>query len=138
MPRVRYIGKTPKTDSIRGVGLPWEPGQERDVTATVAEHLLPYTDTWVVVGTEPDEDFSGGGLKSAKLDSGTPEPVDFLKDEPLTEEPIPVVDFHSMDRKDMQDYSMKHFGEKLDPKMSTENMRLRMYQRQGERNMSDQ
>lgn len=127
MPRVRYIGATPKTDSIKGVGLPWEPGQERDVTATVAEHLLPYTDTWVVAGA--GENFGDQSSKDG-------EPVGFLEEEPLTEEPIPVVDFHSMDRKAMQDYSMTHFGEKLDTKMSTENMRLRMYERQGERNLN--
>ena len=58
MPQVKYIGSSAKTDSIYGIGLRWEPGQVRNVTAEVAERLLAYTDTWAREETEkaPDAD----------------------------------------------------------------------------------
>ena len=123
MPRVRYIGTTDKTDSIRGVGLHWRPGMERNVTPEVAERLLVHPDTWAKMeeGAQPDDS----------------DPIGLVKDDKPVEEPIPVVDFHAMDRKAMTEYALKHWNEKLDSKLSTENMRHRMYDIQGKRNMEE-
>lgn len=111
--RVKYIGQNVKTDSITGVGLIWQPGQVRDVTSAVAEHLLAYTDTWTK--TEDGE--------------ATDEPVDFRETNKIPDEPLPVVNFHEMDKKALEKYSMEQWNEKFDKRMSVDVIRERVIKR---------
>lgn len=107
MPQVKYIGTTVKTDSIEGIGLHWDPGQTRSVTAEVAERLLAYPDTWTSVR---DKASTGGtvGLTPAAKE---------------VEEPLPVVDFHAMNKAAMIEYAERNYGEQLDKRLSEENIR---------------
>ena len=111
--KVKYIGNCVKTDSITGVGLIWEPGQEREVTSTVAEHLLSYTDTWVKA-------------KDATHNEAPDEPVDVREKEKLPEEPLPVVDFHGMNKAALTTYAMEKWNEKFDKRMSETAIRERV------------
>lgn len=111
--RVKYIGKCDKTDSIVGVGLAWVPGQERDVTGTVAAHLLAYTDTWVKAEGEEGE-----------VDSAGREPIGlFNKKDDEAELPIPVVDFHSMTKAQLAEYLKTNYKEKVDKRQSLADLR---------------
>lgn len=110
MPQVKYIAAGIKTDSIRGVGLRWEPGQVRTVTAEVAELLLFYTDTWEKVQGE---------------DAGT-QPIGLMKDENPTEEPLPVVDFHALTKDQMVEYAARNYNEKLDKRQSVDTLRIKL------------
>ena len=108
MPQVKYIGSGLKIDSISGVGLRWEPGQARNVTAQVAERLLAYTDTWVRQQTEEAPDA---------------EPVGLAEAEKLIEEPLPVIDFHAMDKKALVEFAEEKYNERLDKRLSEETIR---------------
>lgn len=111
--QVKYIGDHVKTDSIDGVGLRWEPGQTREVTSTVAAHLLAYTDTWVkgddAAETQYEEDPIGLTEKSKRV-----------------EEPMPVVDFHSMDKEALQRFAEDNIPEKMDKRWSESVLRERV------------
>jgi hypothetical protein len=109
MPKVKYIAKTHKTDSITGVGLHWHPGQVRDVTSTVAAHLLPFTDTWEHVEGESE---------------GT-EPIDLQEKEKPVEEPLPVMDFHSMTKEQIVKYVLDNFNQKLDKRQTSAQLKER-------------
>lgn len=111
MPQVKYIGMTAKTDSIDGIGLHWEPAQTRSVTAKVAERLLVHPDTWVSAEDQ--------AVASA-------EPVDLAPPVKEAEEPLPAVDFHAMDREAMIGYAERHYGERLDRRLSDENIRHKL------------
>jgi hypothetical protein len=108
MPQVKYIGSNFKTDSISGIGLHWEPGQVRNVTAEVAERLLAYTDTWVREQTE----------KAADV-----EPVGLAEAEKPVEEPLPVIDFHGMDKNALVEFAEDKYNERLDRRLSEETIR---------------
>ena len=111
MPQVKYIGTTPKTDSIDGIGLPWEPGQARSVSAEVAERLSAYPDTWTTVASPAP---------------ASSEPIHLAPPVKEVEEPLPVIDFHAMDKDAMIDYAERHYGERLDRRLSKENIRHRL------------
>lgn len=104
MQQVKYIGTCVKTDSINGVGLKWEPGQIRKVTAEVAERLLAFSDTWI-----PEE-----AAESRNAD----DPIGLAQEEKPVEEPLPVVDFHAMDKKAMVEYAERNYNERLDRRLS--------------------
>jgi hypothetical protein len=108
--RIKYIGTCNKQDSVRGVGLHWEPGDERNVTEEVGHRLLHYRDTWI------------------KADSQTSEgaQIGLTEDEKPTEEPLPVVDFHSMTKDEMVDYAEKNYGEKLDKRQTADTLREKL------------
>jgi hypothetical protein len=108
MPQVKYIGSSAKTDSIYGIGLRWEPRQVRNVTAEVAERLLAYTDTWVREETEkaPDAD-----------------PVGLAVVEKPVEEPLPVIDFHAMDKKALVEFAEHKYNERLDKRLTEDTIR---------------
>jgi hypothetical protein len=108
MPQVKYIGSSVKTDSISGIGLRWEPGQVRNVTAEVAERLLAFTDTWVreQAGKAPDI-----------------EPVGLAEAEKPVEEPLPVIDFHAMDKTALVEFAEDKYNERLDKRLSEETIR---------------
>lgn len=105
--KVRYIAQGVKTDSIRGVGLRWEPGQVRTVSPEMAERLLFFTDTWVKDESKGDDT----------------QPIGLTADEKAAEEPMPVVDFHAMDKQAMLDYASREFNIKMDKRISEENIR---------------
>jgi hypothetical protein len=108
MPQVKYIGSSVKTDSISGIGLRWEPGQVRNVTSEVAERLLAFTDTWVreQAGKAPDV-----------------EPVGLAEAEKPVEEPLPVIDFHAMDKTALVEFAEDKYNERLDKRLSEETIR---------------
>ena len=101
--QVQYIGKCNKHDSIRGVGLHWEPGQVRSVTAEVAERLMHYTDTWIKVDAEERKD---------------EQPIGLGKEEKPVEEPLPVIDFHAMDKAALVQFAEREYNERLDKRLS--------------------
>lgn len=107
MPYLKYIAATVKTDSIHGVGLNWRPGQVRNVTAEVAERLLVFTDTWQIV----DEA------------NGTDERIGLAEQPQVVEEPLPVIDFHAMDKNALVDYAERHYNERLGKRQSEEAVR---------------
>jgi hypothetical protein len=99
MPKVKYIATGIKIDSINGVGLRWEPDQVRNVSAEVAERLLVYSDTWMPVYDETLDNVVPIGLAQAE------KPV---------EEPLPVIDFHSMSKKALLEFAERKYNERLD------------------------
>ena len=112
MQQVKYVGTCVKTDSINGVGLKWEPGQMRKVTAEVAERLLAFSDTWI-----PEE---------TPENRNADEPIGLAQEEKPVEEPLPVVDFHAMDKKAMVEYAARNYNERLDKRQSEEAIRHRL------------
>lgn len=124
--KVKYIGNNVKTDSITGVGLIWEPGQERDVTSTVAEHLLAYPDTWVKAEGEIHK-HENEALGPVHAEAGRKEePVGFLEKDKRPEEPLPVMDFHSMDKAALNKFALEKWNEKFDKRMSVDVIRERV------------
>lgn len=109
--QVKYIGKCNKTDSIIGVGLSWEPNQIRNVTPELAERLLRYSDTWekvVSVVSVMKQDEEEIGLS--------------VSDKP-TEEPLPVIDFHAMDKASLVQFAEREYNVRLDKRLSDESLR---------------
>jgi hypothetical protein len=119
MPRVKYIGKTVKIDSIGGIGLRWEPGQVRNVTAEVAERLLTFSDTWSEAdkADKPTDNGNSNGPDTA---------IGLLPQETPVEEPLPVVDFHSMDKDALVEYAQRNYSQKLDKRQSKEALRQKV------------
>lgn len=112
MQQVKYVGTCVKTDSINGVGLKWQPGQIRNVTAEVAERLLAFSDTWVT--------------EQAAESHNADEPIGLAQEEKPVEEPLPVVDFHAMDKKAMVEYAERNYNERLDKRQSEEVIRHKL------------
>jgi len=108
MPQVKYIAAGIKIDSINGVGLRWEPSQVRNVSSEVAERLLVYSDTWVQV---QDDEF------------GNVEPLRLAETEKPVEEPLPVIDFHSMGKKALLEFAERKYNERLDGRQNEETVR---------------
>lgn len=111
MPQVKYIASNLKTDSVSGVGLRWEPGQVRNVTAEVAQRLLVYTDTWAEAGDAEAENAEVVSLAPA---------------EKRVEEPLPVIDFRAMDKKAMVEFAERTYNERIDKRLSEESVRDRV------------
>jgi hypothetical protein len=103
--QIQYIGKCSKQDSIRGVGLHWEPGQVRNVSLGVAERLLAFKDTWVLVG------------------ESTGEEIGLITEEKPAEEPLPVIDFHAMDKASLVKFAEREYNERIDKRLSEESIR---------------
>jgi hypothetical protein len=103
--QIQYIGKCKKQDSVRGVGLHWEPGQVRNVSLGVAERLLPFKDTWIPLGESSGEE------------------IDLIPEEKAKEEPLPVIDFHAMDKAALVQFVEREYNERLDKRLSTESLR---------------
>lgn len=108
MPQVKYIADCIKVDSIPGIGLPWQPGQVRDVNAEVAERLLAYSDTWTRVEDEKPSNA---------------EPLGLTQPEKPAEEPLPVIDFHSMSKKALLEFAERKYNERLDKRQNEETVR---------------
>lgn len=116
MQQVKYVGTCVKTDSINGVRLKWQPGQIRNVTAEVAERLLAFSDTWV----------AEQAVEGEKANEPADEPIGLAQEEKPVEEPLPVVNFHAMDRKTMVEYAERNYNERLDKRQSEEVIRHRL------------
>lgn len=99
----------------------WEPGQIRNVTPELAERLLRFTDTWEkvesVVGVlkQPEEEI---GLSQAE------KPV---------EEPLPVIDFHAMDKASLVQFAEREYNVRLDKRLSDESLRHKVIALFGQR-----
>lgn len=121
--KIKYIGDHIKQDSIPGAGLVWEPGQVRDVTSTLAAHLLQYPDTWVADESEAkDEQPDPQWL--LKTEAGVKEePIDFLEEDKRPDEPVPVVNFHDMNKEQMMRFADDHMTEKMDKRWKEDKMR---------------
>lgn len=122
MPQVKYIAQGVKVDSIRGVGLRWEPEQVRSVTAEVAERLTVYSDTWIAVEEE-------------SLDA---EPVALTEEAKPAEEPLPVIDFHAMDKKALLEFAETKYGEKFDKRKNEADLRHRLIALVAQREMDNE
>lgn len=116
--QIQYIGKCNKHDSIRGVGLHWEPGQVRHVTAEVAERLLHYKDTWAKVDVE---------------EPTNEQPIGLEKEEKPAEEPLPVIDFHGMNKDALVQFAEREYNEKLDKRQSESTLRHKVIAMVGKR-----
>jgi hypothetical protein len=127
--QVKYIGNHVKTDSIPGVGLRWEPGQQREVTSTVAAHLLAYPDTWIKGEEESDKTIKESQKERSVEAGDKPEPIDFLEEDKRPEEPMPVVNFHDMDGKKLREYAERHWNEKFPKHWGEDVVRERVIKR---------
>jgi hypothetical protein len=114
MPHVKYIGTCVKKDSVNGIGLKWEPGQVRSVAPPVAERLLAYPDTWI----QEEEQVAEGREAD--------DPIGLAQEEKPAEEPLPVVDFHAMDKKTMVEYAERNYNERLNKRQSEGAIRHRL------------
>jgi hypothetical protein len=135
--KVKYIGNHVKTDSITGVGLSWEPGQVRDVTSTVAEHLLAYKDTWVKAEDEIHH-HENEALGPVHAEAGRKEdPVDFLEKDDKPEEPLAVVNFHAMDKPALEKYAKEQWNETFHKNISESVLRERVTKLHTKHQMED-
>lgn len=129
MPRVKYIAKGARLDSVRGVGLMWEPGQVRNVTDDVAERLLPFADMWERVESKKEP-----VQKELANDEGEKEPaqdeqegeIGLSQEEKPAEEPLPVIDFHAMDKAAMINFAETHYNERFDKRQNEEAIRHKL------------
>ncbi|HEY6044925.1 MAG TPA: hypothetical protein VIU43_08485 [Nitrosospira sp.] len=106
--QIKYIGKCVKTDSVLGVGLNWTPGQVRNVTPEVAERLLRFSDTWQVIQGE---------------DTGKEPPIGLMVADKPVEEPLPVIDFHAMDKASLVQFAEREYNVRLDKRLSDSSLR---------------
>jgi hypothetical protein len=124
--QVKYIGDHVKQDSIEGCNLVWEPGQVRDVTSTLAAHLLQFTDTWESADgdAKPEQPDPQWLLKT---EAGVKEePIDFLEKDRRPDEPTPVVNFHDMDLKQLRKFAQDHMTTQPDKRWNLEKTREQM------------
>lgn len=121
MPQVKYIANGIKEDSIRGIGLRWEPGQVRNVTPEVAQRLTVYSDTWIAVEDE----------------APNTEPVGLTQDAKTEEEPLPVIDFHAMDKAALVEFAETKYNTKLDKRQSAEALRHKVIALFGQHEMDN-
>src|SRR5687768_15349982 len=121
--QVKYIGNHIKQDSITGCGLVWEPGQVRDLTSTLASHLLQFPDTWVPAdGDAKPEGPDPQWLQ--KTEAGVKEePIDFLEKDKRPDEPVPMINFHAMDKDALLKFSEEHPDLKVDKRWNVQKMR---------------
>ncbi|SOD42373.1 hypothetical protein [Nitrosovibrio sp. Nv4] len=127
MPQVKYIAQGVKVDSIRGVGLRWEPGQVRNVSAEVAERLLVYVDTWTPVdNVDSNQEPDNTEKKDVDTTSTQAEEIGLSTEEKAVEEPLPVVDFHAMDKDALIKFAETKYNERLDKRKNEETIRHRV------------
>lgn len=135
--KVKYIGPNPKVDTIPNVGLRWDLGQVRDVTSTVAEQLLVYTDTWVKDESEIHH-HKNESLGPTHVEAGRKEePVDFKETEKLPEVPLPVVNFHAMKKDALIKFATEELNEKFDKRQSEDMIRERVIKLHSQQQMDD-
>ena len=103
--QIRYKLNHPKQD--KHTQIVWQPGGVKNVTAQVAEILLRHPDVW--------EKASGDSPETEEI--GLP-----VQLEP-TEEPLPVIDFHGMDKATLIDFAEKKYNERLDKRLAETTIR---------------
>jgi hypothetical protein len=108
--QIKYLLDYRKQDSITGVGLWWEPGQVRNVSPEMAERLLGYSDTW-------------GKAEEVAAEPANAEEIALKQEEKPVEEPLPVVDFHAMDKKALLNWAETKYNEKIDKRLAEETIR---------------
>jgi len=140
MPQVQYIANGVKIDSIVGVGLRWEPGQVRNVTAEVAQRLTAFSDTWVLStetaekGVDVEQVSDSKGEKT--VDDSDNE-IGLTTDAKPMEEPLPVINFHAMDKDALVEFAEKKYNEKLDKRQSAETLRHKVIALFGQHEMDN-
>lgn len=122
--KVRYIADHDKTDSIDGCGLRWQPGLVREVSATLGARLLHHRDTW--------EKVEDGASVTASEDPGQnkarSEEIDLMPKKPEEAVPVPVIDFHAMDKDALHKFAEDHLTEKMDKRWTEPVLRERVQQ----------
>ena len=101
---IKYKLDYPKQD--RHSKLTWQPGDVKNVTAQLGEVLLRYADVW--------EKSEGEATTEAVGLPEIPKP---------TEEPLPVVDFHGMNKDALIKYAEKEHGERIDKRLAETTVR---------------
>lgn len=101
---IKYLLDYRKQDSFNGLGLWWEPGQTRNVSPEVAEKLLSHPDTWA----EPED---------AAVSPEIAEEVTLKQDEKPVEEPLPVIDFHGMNKEALIEFAETKYNVKLSKRL---------------------
>lgn len=107
---IKYLPNYVKQDSIVGIGLRWEPGQVRNVSPEIAEKLLPYSDTWAKV-------------EETIAEQGSEEEIPLKQEANPVEEPLPVVDFHAMDKDALIEFAETKYNQKIDKRLTEVNIR---------------
>ena len=103
--QIQYKLNYPKQD--RHSKLTWQPGDVKNVSPALAEKLLSYPDTWEKVE----------GEEAVGEEIGLPEQVK------PTEEPLPVIDFHGMNKQAMLEFAETKYNERIDKRLSEESIR---------------
>lgn len=104
---IRY--KLNYTKQDRHTKLTWQPGDVKNLEPALAEKLLSYADTW----ERADEPASASVSEEIGLPTG----------EKPVEEPLPVIDFHAMDKGAMLEFAEKRYNERIDKRLSEESIR---------------
>lgn len=137
---IKYLLDYPKLDSIAGVGLRWEPGQVRNVSPEMAERLTCYADTWAAV--DVDDTTQKQAVDDTKeTDNKEESDVDEIglsTEEKIAEEPLPFIDFHSMNKAALVDFAQTKYNEKLDKRQSEETIRHRVIALFGQHEMDSE
>lgn len=108
--QIKYLLNYRKQDSITGIGVWWEPGQTRNVSPEAADKLLAYSDTWA-------------RAEDGAVEATDAEEVVLKQDDKPVEEPLPVIDFHGMSKNELIGFAETNYNEKIDKRMSVENVR---------------
>ena len=101
---VKYKLNYAKTD--RHSKLTWQPGEVKNLAAVLGEKLVGYADTWERVEGEAETE------EIAAPDKEKP-----------AEEPLPVIDFHGMNKDAMLEFAQTKYNEKLDKRLSETTIR---------------
>lgn len=107
---IKYLPDYRKLDSIHGVGLWWEPGQVRNVSPEMAERLCAHSDTWAKAEEAPV------GAENAQE-------IPLKQDEKPVEEPIPVIDFHAMDKNALIEFAETKYNERISKRLGENTIR---------------
>lgn len=119
---IKYLPNYRKQDSITGIGLWWEPGQVRNVSPEAAEKLLAYSDTW--------ESVEGAAVEPADA-----EEVGLKQDEKPVEEPLPVIDFHGMNKEALIEFAETKYNVKISKRLGEGTIRHKVIALFGEHEM---
>lgn len=107
---IKYKLNYRKQDSFNGLGLWWEPGQVRNVSPEIAGKLLAYSDTWA--------EAEGGATAPVDV-----EEVGLKQDGKPVEEPLPVIDFHGMNKDALVDFAQTKYNVKISKRFAEETIR---------------
>jgi hypothetical protein len=114
--QIRYKLNQPKQD--RHSKLLWQPGDVKNVSAQLGEILLRHPDVWELA------DIPASSVDE-RVDTPTANAEEIgLPEQPKpTEEPLPVIDFHGMDKGALIDFAEKQYNERLDKRLAETSIR---------------